>query len=428
MLTTSSRKKINALRHDDWKKITDALPDGLMVLDAQGHITAVNPAFSRLTGFSAQDLVGRSCAVLSCSTCPQPVGGPNCVLAGRATGETLTCEMNHKSGRTLHLWKRASLLTAADGSTLSAVETFTEATPIDFAQIPHPISTNLNDAEHRLVGVSPAMAALVDALSVLSQSDAPILIQGESGAGKELVARLLHQHGPRARWPLIKSNCATLLPHDFARGPWLGDPPTNADLILDELSDLPSASQERLAGLLNRNWPQGLRLLALTNRDLGELAEQGRFNRGLWHCLRPVTINVPPLRERREDLPLLIERLLADMCPRQGRPQMRLSPEALQLMLGHQWPGNVRELINALDYALMLRSSGFIEAAHLPPGITGASLNAHDPAVQCGERQRLVLALRKAGGNQSEAARLLGVSRVTVWKRMQRYGIDPKSL
>jgi two-component system response regulator HydG len=426
-MTRSPREKTGSVQNDDWKHITDALPDGLMVLDALGNIVAVNPAFSRTTGFSAQEIVGRSCAVLECSTCPQP-GSTGCVLSGVGSGETASCDMTHKSGAALHLWKRASLLTAADGSVLGAVETLIEAAQIATGFTPISLSASLNDAEHRLVGQSPAMAALVDALPGLSQSDSPILIQGESGSGKELVARLLHQQGPRSGRPIIKLNCATLQPIDFDRAPWSGQSGTGNDLILDELSDLPSASQDRLAGLLSQNQPQGLRLLALTNRGLEALVEREQFNRDLWRRLRPVTINVPPLRERREDLPLLIDRLLSDLCLRQGRPQAKLSREALELMLAHTWPGNARELINALDYALMLRPQGYIEPAHLPPGIAGAPPGQNDPAGQCGDRQRLVLALRRAGGNQSEAARLLGVSRVTVWKRMQRYGIDPKSL
>lgn len=415
------------MQHDDWKHITDSLPDGLMVLDAQGNVVAVNPAFSRTTGFGSQEIVGRSCAILECSTCPKP-GSAGCVLSGGGSGETISCDMTHKSGRTLHLWKRASLLTAADGSILGAVETLIETAQVATGFTPIPLSIRLNDAEHRLVGRSPAMAALVDALPGLAQSDSPILIQGESGSGKELVARLLHQQGPRAAKPIIKLGCATLQPHDFEREPWIGEARPGNDLILDELSDLPEESQDRLAKLLAQDWPKWLRLLALTNRDLGALAEQDLFNRDLWQCLRSVTINVPPLRERREDLPLLIDRLLNDLCLRQGRPQTRLSRQAMEFMLAHAWPGNVRELINALDYALMLRPKAFIEPAHLPPGIAGAPPGKSDPVPECGDRQRLVLALRRAGGNQSEAARLLGVSRVTVWKRMQRYGIDPKSL
>jgi PAS domain S-box-containing protein len=399
-----------------------------MVLDALGNIVAVNPAFSRITGFPAEELVGRSCSMLKCSACPEPGEGRGCVLSGRSLGETVSCDITHKSGRTLHLWKRASLLSATDGSVLGAVETLIEAAQVGSSPSPAPISIGLDEAGRRLVGKSPAMAALLDALPGLAKSEAPILIQGESGSGKELVARLLHLQGPRSGWPIIKLNCATMQAGDFERAPWAGEVGAGHDLILDEISDLPAASQNHLAGLLGHNPPQGLRLLALTNRDLGGLAELEQFNRDLWQSLRPVTINVPPLRERREDLPFLIDRLLNDFCLRQARPQARLSQAALKLMSAHSWPGNVRELINALDYALMLSPRGLIEPAHLPPGIAGAPPGRPDPAAHCGQRQRLVLALRRAGGNQSEAARLLGISRVTVWKRMQRYDIDPKSL
>lgn len=414
------------LQQDDWKNITDAMPDGLMVLDAQANIVTVNPAFSRITGFSAQELVGRSCSLLGCSTCPEPVG-PGCVLSGGGSGETVSCNMTHKSGRILHLWKRASLLAAADGSVLGAVETLVDNDELKQAKTPSSILYQLTDGKRLLVGLSPAMAALVGALDGLAKSSTPILIQGESGSGKELVARLLHQLGPRGKQAKIKLNCAALLPENFEQEPWSSQNPPETDLILDEISDLPMASQKKLAGLLEHKRAARLRVIALSNRDLGELTNRGKFARELWQRICTVTLTVPPLRKRREDLPLLIERLLADLCLRQGRPAARLDTKALRLMLNHSWPGNVRELINALEYSLMLAPQGLIQAAHLPPSLTGDLFSVNHASEACDDRQRLILALRRSNGNQSEAARLLGISRVTVWKRMQRFGLDPKS-
>ncbi|KMY67158.1 hypothetical protein AAU61_12395 [Desulfocarbo indianensis] len=394
-----------------------------MVLDAEGVIVAVNPAFRRITGFSEREPLGRPCSVLACSACPAPGQGGGCVLAGGAAGETISCRMSHKSGRTLRLLKRASLLTAADGSILGAVETLLEASDLEATPPPRAY-----DERMRLVGRSPAMAALLDSLEGLAKGAAPILIQGESGAGKELVASLLHRLGPRSGEKLIKLSCASLQPQDLAGGPWQRAHGPEADIILDEISDLPPASQKRLAEYLGQRQPPELKVLALSNQDLGLLVGRGRFDQDLWRRLRPVTLNVPPLRERREDLPPLLERLLADLCQRRGRPAARLGREALRLIQAHAWPGNVRELINALEYALMLAPQGEIQAAHLPPALNGAAYPLAKQAAEGDDRQRLLQALRTAGGNQSEAARILGVSRVTVWKRMQKYGIDVSQL
>ncbi len=320
------------------------------------------------------------------------------------------------------------MLAAVDGSVLGAVETLIDDSELKPTKTPRSILYQLNDGRRLLVGLSPAMAALVDALDGLAKSNTPIMIQGESGAGKELVARLLHQLGPRGKQAIIKLNCATLLPENFRREPWSSESQPEADVILDEISDLPMASQKSLANFLEQNRGAGLRVVALTNRDLGKLANQGNFASALWQRLCTVTLTVPPLRKRQEDLPLLIERLLSDLCLRQGRPVARLDRDALELLRAHSWPGNVRELINALEYALMLAPQGLIQAGHLPPSLTGNSFSINDASMTCDERQRLVLALRRSGGNQSEAARLLGVSRVTIWKRMQRYSLDPKNL
>jgi two-component system response regulator HydG len=346
----------------------------------------------------------------------------------RAQGETVSCNMVHKTGRTLHLWKRASLLSAADGSVLGAVETLIDDNGLKPAEAPGHMLYQLNDGRRLLVGLSPAMAALIDALDGLAMADTPILIQGESGSGKELVARLLHQLGPRNKQSMIKLNCATLQPEEFDLKPWSADSQPETNVILDEISDLPLISQKKLALFLEKKRDSGLRVIALSNRDLGELANHGKFFSELWQKICTVMLTVPPLRKRSEDLPVLVERLLSDQCLRQGRPTARVDRDALTLLQSHSWPGNVRELINALEYALMQAPKGLIQAVHLPPSLSGNLLGADDVSHTCNERQRLVLALRKAGGNQSEAARLLGVSRVTVWKKMQRYGIDPKAL
>lgn len=416
------------MQQDDWKNITDAMPDGLMVLDAQANIVAVNPAFTKITGFSADEIIGSSCSVLGCSACPEPGLGPGCVLSGGAQGGTVSCNMVHKSGRTLCLWKRASLLAASDGSILGAVETLIDDNELKPADSPCQILYQLNDGRRLLVGRSPAMVTLMDALDGLATGDTPILIQGESGSGKELVARLLHQLGPRNKRPMIKLSCATMQPEGFDGDPWNADNRIGTDVVLDEISDLPLAAQKRLTLFLEKNRPAGFRIIALSNRDLAVRVQRNKFSGELWQKICTVMLTVPPLRKRPEDLPLLVERLLSDLCLRQGRPTARVDRDALKLLQSHSWPGNVRELINALEYALMQAPQGLIQAAHLPPSLSGNLFVGDDASQTCDERQRLVLALRRAKGNQSEAARLLGVSRVTVWKRMQRYGIDPKVL
>lgn len=237
---------------------------------------------------------------------------------------------------------------------------------------PHPRpprETALPAADWRLVGRSPAMAGLLAELERLADWQGPVLITGESGAGKEVVARRLHRLGPRRREPLVKLGCSHLLAEEVASGRAWGRAAAG-EVLLDEIGDLPAGSQAALdraleSGCLAAGRP---RLAALTHRDLERLAGDGRFHAGLASRLAAAVLRVPPLRQRREDLPLLVERLLDDLCRRKGLPEARLDGAALELVYAHPWPGNVRELLNALAYALMLGPpGGLIRPEHLPP-------------------------------------------------------------
>jgi DNA-binding NtrC family response regulator len=222
--------------------------------------------------------------------------------------------------------------------------------------------------EWRLVSRSPAMAELLAGMERLADWHGPVLITGESGAGKEVAARRLHRLGPGRKGPLLKLGCSHLLAEEVTEGEaWAGA----GEVLLDEIGDLPAGSQACLDRALESGRlasPGRPRLVALTHRDLESLAGDGRFHAGLASRLAAAVLRVPPLRQRREDLPVLVERLLGDLSRRKGLPEARLSRAALRAIHAHPWPGNVRELLNALSFALMLRpAGGVIGPEHLPP-------------------------------------------------------------
>lgn len=338
------------------------------------------------------------------------------------------------------------------------------------------------DSFHGMVGASPVMRRLYDILEKAARSDAPVLLLGESGTGKELAARAIHELGARRGGPFVQLNCAalneSLLESELfghARGAFTGayrerqgrfEAAHGGDIFLDEIGDAPVSIQVKLLRVLetrsiervgaNRPIPVDVRLITATHQDLRALIAQGRFREDFFFRINVIPIELPPLRARMEDLPLLAGHFLHASAAKSGGEAARISPEAMRLLMEHSWPGNVRELRSALEYALVLADSGRIEAEHLPPDvgragrsasvsltpISAAGQAAGRPAsLPCSaaspcfaattptagpsgdERSALVEALRQAGGNKSQAARLLGVSRLTVLNRMRKHGV-----
>ena len=321
-------------------------------------------------------------------------------------------------------------------------------------------------ASRGLVGRAPSMRALFQAMARVGPSDTTVLIQGETGTGKELVARGLHEASDRRNGPFIAVNCAsltdTLLESELfghVKGAFTGairDKPGlfqaahGGTLLLDEVGDISTALQHRLLRVLQEKevLPVGdvkakkvdVRILAATHRNLEEETSAGRFREDLYYRLNVFKVEVPPLRDRPADIPLLIEHFLRQ---RQGTSASAgpagtasLSPLAMRLLQAHSWPGNVRELFSVLESALIRAQDGFrIEAQHLPAGIREVEREEEHPGVegldryvQSGpagaEREIILAALQEAGGVRSRAARKLGMGRTTLWRKMKEYGIE----
>jgi transcriptional regulator with GAF, ATPase, and Fis domain len=306
----------------------------------------------------------------------------------------------------------------------------------------------------RLVGKTPAIQEVYKKIRLAAQQDVTVLITGESGTGKELVAASVHELSPRVRNPFVAVNCAALpealLESELfghVKGAFTGAVRDKAGLFqaadggtlfLDEVGDMPAALQVKVLRALQERVirPVGdgreirvdVRLVAATNRPLADLVATGRMREDFYYRIRVFEIALPPLRERRADIPLLLERFLIELG--KGSKVEGISPAALRKLLDHPWPGNIRELRNALEHALVTARDGMIMPADLPVEIRGAgrrgSSRRRPPLAVADrrERARLEEALRKAGGNRTKAAELLGMSRVTLWHKIKRLGID----
>jgi DNA-binding NtrC family response regulator len=285
-----------------------------------------------------------------------------------------------------------------------------------------------------------------------------VLLTGESGTGKELAARAIHEIGRRRRGPFVQFNCGALAESlleselfGHAKGAFTGalrhrqgrfEAADGGDIFLDEIGDAPASIQVKLLRVLesktfervgeSRPVRADVRVISATNRDLARLVAEGRFREDLFFRVNVIPITLPPLRDRLEDLAPLAEHFLCRLAHQAGRPAPSIAPEAMRLLAAHPWPGNVRELKSALEYAFVVTDAGPVEPRHLPPSLIAKAapdtLREVCRAVLPAEagRDELVDALRRAGGNRSEAARLLGVSRGTILNRMRRFGVDSK--
>jgi DNA-binding NtrC family response regulator len=320
-------------------------------------------------------------------------------------------------------------------------------------------------AGKQLLGESPATRHLIEEIERVAPYKTSVLIMGESGTGKELVARTIHQQSPRRDRPWVAINCSAI-PRDlmeselfgYVKGAFTGanqarlgrlEQAQGGTLFLDEVGDLDLALQTKLLRVLQEREfsPLGsdqvrkvdVRILSATNRDLKQMVREGRFREDLFYRLDVYTITVPPLRERREDIPLLAQVFLSQLAAETDKPVRQISPEALEVLTHYQWPGNIRELRNAVERSLLSCRGDTIEAHDLPYAIlrgTSAAPQGGDSLLdmmgsadldawlETVERRAILQALEQSGGVQAAAARRLGISERSLWHRVKKLKIQ----
>ena len=375
------------------------------------------------------------------------------VVVRRSEGRWTLRDLGSKNG-TLIEGRRVEQSDLDDGMLLQLGHTFLrfcEEVPIEGPQVRDFEGTH--GSVGALTTLSAGFAAIVERATAVARSRVPILIVGESGTGKEVMARAIHELSGR-RGPLVPVNCGGI-PSNLVEGELFGHKKgafSGADqdrlglvrasdggtLFLDEIGDLPAAAQAALLRVLqesevlpvggHRAQPLDLRVLAATHRDLDQLVQEGKFRHDLLARLDGVTLELPPLRERRDDLPLVMSVLLHKLAPE--RPDLRITPAAAQALLVYRWPLNIRELEQALAGALALAGADPVDVAHLPAAVMGRP--AEEPPREltpdeARHRDELVALLRQHGGNMSAVGRVLGKGRTQIVRWVHRYGIDVRS-
>jgi len=446
-----------------WKTVVDTIQDGVMIVNVDGIIVSVNQAFETITGYSGSKIVGQSCSILNCNACEMIRNTAECHwcrMFQKGEIKKQKCVLQRKDGAYIHIVKNAAVFKDSKGKVTGAVETMTDITGLMEKEIQIESFRRELQAEDRfygIIGASAPMQRVFDLISNAAKSDAPVIIYGESGSGKELVATAIHQIGNRRDKPYIKVNCSALnealLESELfghVKGAFTGairsregrfEAAAGGDIFLDEIGDLPPSLQIKLLRVLEEkvvervgdNHPLSVdvRIITATNRDLRQLVSEGRFREDFFYRINVIPISVPPLRDRKGDIPLLAEAFFRRIKLKNDKNIEGISGETLELLMKYFWPGNVRELKSAFEYAFVSCRDQIIRPEHLPPNILKDQGAETRPTETCWnmeemKRQRLTEALVKAGGNQSKAAHILNISRTSVWSQIKRFNIDLK--
>ena len=445
-----------------WKTVVDTIQDGVMIVDKVGTIVSANKAFEKITGYKQAEIIGESCTTLNCNTCEaarEKRGDHWCVLFRTGAVKMSKCAIQKADGNYINVLKNASLLHDTHGKVIGAVETLTDISELlkkDTQIEAFRRELSSRDGFYGILGESGLMQQVFDLITNAARSDAPVIIYGESGTGKELVAAAIHNAGSRRRKPYLKVNCAalneSLLESELfghVKGAFTGafqnrqgrfEAAQGGDIFLDEIGDLPFSTQVKLLRVLeekviervgdNRPVHIDVRIISGTNRNLKKLVESGLFREDLFYRINVIPIVIPPLRERRSDIPLLAESFFRRIRLKNEKKIDAISNPAMEALMNFSWPGNVRELKSALEYGFVTCNGSVIEPQHLPPDVflnhkadpIDEKISPNSDEIQ---KTRLIDALEQTGGNQTKAARILGVSRITVWNRMKKYGIRP---
>jgi len=311
----------------------------------------------------------------------------------------------------------------------------------------------------QIIGNGPAMTALLETVSQVAPSEATVLITGQSGTGKELVAGAIHHNSPRRDGPFVKINCAAISENllesemfGHEKGAFTGADrrkegrfvqADNGSLFLDEISEMPLGMQVKLLRVLQEREltrvggeaviKVDVRVIAATNQNLEEMVAAGEFRQDLYYRLNVVELNVPPLVHRREDIPLLAQSFLDNFAERNHKQIKGFSPQAMDVLVRYDWPGNVRELMNAIERAVVLARDSYLDTGDLP---VKSQSTGETPAAACPpsfipenmpleevEKVSILQTLKAVGGNKSEAARRLGITRKTLHKKLKKYGV-----
>ena len=427
--------------------IMESIADGVFTVDPDFTVTFFNHAAEQITGIPAQEALGRKCwEVFRSSICDGECALEACMGAGRTLSNRSIFILDTQ-GNKIPISISAAPLRDPSGRFIGGVETFRDLSEITLLR--KEVSGNRTFED--IVGKSKALTKVFDILAPVAASDATILLLGESGTGKEIFAKTIHNLSPRKKGPFVAVNCGalpeTLLESElfgYKAGAFTGarqDKPGRFQLaekgtiFLDEIGDMAPSLQVKLLRVLQekvyeplggvREQKADVRVIAATNLDLDELVAQGRFRQDLYYRLNVVKLVIPPLRQRPEDIPLLVDHFISRFDKLQGKQIRSVSEDVRAILMRYDYPGNVRELENIIEYAFILCNTDFIQVEHLPENLRTrlGQIPAGPDTPRTMEEAKCFTALRALERNQGktmQTCRELAISKDTLRRILKR--------
>jgi PAS domain S-box-containing protein len=452
-----------------FEAILQTMAEGVLIIDVTGVIRFCNHGLEKLSGYPAEKIVGKRCGDIMVCACGSM---KDCSLLSSGALSNIECQLRRADGSILPVLKNGRTIADAAGAPVAGIETITDISSLKrsertVAVLQEQFSRN-QGAYHLLIGKSPAMQQVFELIGLAAVSSATVMITGESGTGKELAARAIHAQGPRSTGPLVKVNCSalpeTLLESELfghARGSFTGaikdkigrfEAADGGTLFIDEIGEVSPLIQvkllrffqerefERVGESVTRK--ADVRIIAATNRDLRASVRSGEFREDLYYRLKVFPIHLPPLRDRKEDVGMLISHFIAKFNKSTGKSIAGLTHEAALTLMDYCWPGNIRELENAIEHAFVTCKEQEIGIFDLPLEIRRVELRAADcaPAAR-GENSRPIVparagkrriftkeeiasALERNRYSYTATARSLDIDRTTLWRLMRKLGMQ----
>ena len=442
-------KIFGPLSDDTTKVILDCISDGVFTIDYNWEITSFNKAAEDITGITRDEAIGRHCwEVFRSNMCEEGCALKKTMEEGKPFVSTSAYIVNSKQEK-IPITASTSLLIDEDDNVIGGVETFRDHSLVEALRKELAGSVQVGD----MISNSNAMKNIFNILPQISESDSSVLIEGETGTGKELMARAIHNASHRKNNPFIAINCGalpdTLLESElfgYKKGAFthaVKDKPgqfalaEGGTVFLDEIGDTSPAFQVRLLRVLQEHeyTPLGgiekeksnVRIIAATNKNLTTMVENKDFRQDLYYRINVIRLSLPPLRQRMEDVPPLVDRFISKLNLSQNKLIEGIDPDVMATFMAHDFPGNIRELENIIEHAFVLCPDGVIQTSHLPSSMASISptnAQANTDPVKAAQIKMITDALERNNDNRNAAARDLGIHKSTLFRRIKKLGIQ----
>ena len=434
-----------------FEAVIRSISDGVFTVDKEWRITCFNRAAEEITGVPRSKAMGRKCYdVFRSNICRDACAMQYTIETGNPI-VNLAVSITDSKGNQIPVSVATALFRDARGELIGGVETFRDLRQVE--ELRKKVTENYSFED--IISKNRKIRKLLDVLPTVAVSESTVLITGETGTGKELFARALHNLSGRASRPFVAVNCGgfpeTLIESElfgYEAGAFTGAAKAKpgrfklaegGTLLLDEIGDLPLPPQVKLLRVLQEKAYEPLgavetvktdvRIIAATNRDLEAMVEEGTFRQDLYYRVNVINIDIPPLRERMEDVPLLVDHFIRHFSMVHDKDVSSISPRALDILMGHDYPGNIRELDNIIEHGCVLCQGGIIRVENLPRWIRPPDEDSHvhlgtDLSLEEVERRFIVSVLEKNGWNRQAVANELKIHKTTLFRKIKKLGIQ----